>query len=312
MVPDIDVGPMVDVDNTLHAMEKTANSLARVINMRQSSLMNLLDEDCTVINGNFCLGVGSRFSDSNELNMTSGSITLAYRPNEKLRMGLTIDQSLTSSLPSDYKLRSYKPGLGIFSAFKPTNDIDMRMGIAFKEDKLEISRQQLSNTEAGKGKTNLKGHAASLTVSYNGFNNKTFNLIPYGGVFYSRISRDGYMEYDKISFNANYKNIDYKTTSINGGIKTNIKISEEVDIAFDTRIERDVKNSYSNFVSEIPGIGSLNFENPKIRKIRVSSDVKLSLKPSNDSEYFAGFYWKQNSLPGDNGTGVKVGYRVSF
>ncbi|ECN9266979.1 autotransporter outer membrane beta-barrel domain-containing protein, partial [Salmonella enterica subsp. enterica serovar Typhimurium] len=312
VIPDIEVGPMIDVDNTLSAIGNTAYQLASVLNARKTSLLNLLDEDCTVNQGRFCVGLGSRFADSDTINTTTGLLTLGYQSSEKIRLGVTLDQTLSQTLPSEYDSKSAKPGFGIYAVLQPSNEVEIRLGAAWKEDDLEISRQQLSNTEVGKGEANLKGVATTLKVTYKAFERENLTISPFGGVTYSKISRDGYSEYNDITFAAKYNNINFESTSLKGGVKAQYQLSSQVSVDVNTQIEHDIKHEYSDFITDIDTIGMFKQPIQDMRKTRVASDVNVRFTPAKDTEYYAGFYWSQSSLNKENEAGLNIGYKVSF
>ncbi|EDG0446538.1 autotransporter domain-containing protein [Salmonella enterica subsp. enterica serovar Newport] len=303
---------MVDVDNTLSAIGNTANQLASVINMRRSALLNLLDEDCTSGQGQFCIGLGSRFTDSDKSNSISGLLTLGYHPSERIRFGVTLDQMLSQNLPSDYDPKSIKPGIGLFTVLQPSNEFEIRFGAAWKEDDIEISRQQLSNTEAGKGKTTLKAYAAKVNVSYKSYDDGKLIIQPFSGVMYSNIRREGYSEYNDISFATKYNIVESKATTLRSGVQAQYQLSNQVTVDAKSIVEHDIRSSYSNFISDIDTMGRFAQRTPDLRKTRLASDINVRFHQSKDSEYYAGFYWKQSSLNRENEAGLKVGYEVSF
>ncbi|EAU2710583.1 autotransporter outer membrane beta-barrel domain-containing protein [Salmonella enterica] len=303
---------MVDVDNTLLAIGNTASQLSSVINMRQSALLNLLDEDCTTGQGPFCVGLGSRFADSDKFNFTSGWLTLGYYPSERVRFGVTLDQTLSQSLPSDYDLKSNKPGVGMFTILKPSNELEVRFGVAWKEDDIEISRQQLSNTEAGKGKTTLTAYAAKVNVSYKSYDDGKLIIQPFGGVMHSNVRRKGYSEYNDISFEAKYNSVESKATTLRSGVQAQYQLGNQVTVDAKSTVEHDISSSYNDFIVDINTIGRFAQSTPDLRKTRLASDINVRFNPDKDSEYYAGFYWKQSSLNRENEAGLRIGYEVSF
>ncbi|WP_162786158.1 autotransporter domain-containing protein [Polynucleobacter necessarius] len=127
---------------------------------------------------------------------------------------------------------------------------------------LSITRQLLSNTEAGSGSTSFNGQGYQLTTNYHHPVTDSFSVVPCIGLRYTRVNTGGYTE----ASNANvilplsYNSLTQNTFSAIGGLGFRVGLSENLTGTASIGIQQNLKYSMSNYqvTSFIIGLGSFS------------------------------------------------------
>ncbi|WP_434778081.1 autotransporter outer membrane beta-barrel domain-containing protein [Neisseria sp. Ec49-e6-T10] len=175
-------------------------------------------------------------------------------------IGLSIDYLVDSSLPDGYGTRgSSNPGIGAFMRFQQNTDktgFNVTASGAYQEQKIDIRRQKLSNTEAGVGNTKINGQLLELDLSYGVKASDKVTLFPHTGIRYTKINRDAYNEYKDAELPAYYGQLGEKNTALTLGLATEYYLSDKVTVNADAGINIKLDQTRDNFTGHIDYIGA--------------------------------------------------------
>ena len=264
---------IIDADNTRAALARTAQQATQVLDMRNAQLQMLMQQDCSVGagNGRFCMGSGATYSGTSKARSPAASITLGYQINPQWRIGTTVNQSLDSSLPSEYKSSNNLPGIGVFSTFNARKDglgWQARVAAAYQTSKVDINRKQLSYTEGGIGRADLDGKAAALEGSYRMQANSGYVLAPYAALRYSSVNRSAYNESNELAFVGRYAEMGRSATSVEAGLRIGKTINSKVNLSADIGVTRDISVNNRGFKVAMDYVGGFALGNGKDDRTR--------------------------------------------
>lgn len=301
---------IVDSTNTHTALAQTAQQATQVIDMRSAQLQMLMQQDCSVSTGNgrFCIGAGATYSGASNARSTAASFTLGYQINPQWRIGTTINQSLDSSLPSEYKSSNNLPGIGAFSTFNARKDglgWQARVAAAYQTSKVDINRKQLSHTEGGVGRADLDGKAAAIEGSYRMLANNSVIIAPYAALRYSSVSRSAYSESNELAFVGRYAEMGRSATSIEAGLRIGKTINSKLNLSADIGVTRDISVNNRGFKVAMDYVGGFALGNGEDQRTRTHLGLQGSYALAKDSAVQGGIYWAQQAY-GNDSTGTQL------
>lgn len=291
---------IVDSTNTRTALTQTAQQATQVLDMRSAQLQMLMQQDCSVGagDGRFCIGAGATYSGTGNARSTAASITLGYQINPQWRIGTTINQSLDSSLPSEYKSSNNLPGIGAFSTFNARKDglgWQARVAAAYQTSKVDINRKQLSHTEGGVGRADLDGKAVAIEASYRILANNNVVVAPYAALRYSSVSRSAYSESNELAFVGRYAEMGRSATSIEAGLRVGKTINSKLNLSADIGVTRDISVNNRGFKVAMDYVGGFALGNGEDQRNRAHLGLQGSYALAKDSAIQGGIYWAQQA-----------------
>lgn len=296
---------IVDSTNTRAALALTAQQATQVLDMRSAQLQMLMQQDCAVgtADGRLCIGAGATYSGTSNARSTAASFTLGYQLTPQWRIGTTINQSLDSSLPSEYKSSSNLPGIGVFTTFNARKDglgWQARVAAAYQTSKVDINRKQLAYTEGGIGRADLDGKAAAVEGSYQMLMNNGLIVAPYAALRYSSVNRSAYDESNDVAFVGRYGEMGRSATSIETGLRFGKTINSKLSLFADIGITHDVAVNDRGFSVAMDYVGGFNLGNGDDERTRAHLGVQGSYTLAKDSAIQSGIYWAQQAYGNDS------------
>jgi autotransporter-associated beta strand protein len=189
-----------NAEDTLQQIRRNVVGLHSLIDNQVSVLQTSLSYDCTVFAENdFCVSAGGRYTDSDGGMLASQAAVLAlgYRPNASTRVGIFADRSLNNGTQSGIAYTSNEPTLGLFAnwAFGPDGmGLNLHASAALSSGRVTTRRAATVTTEAGQGKSELRGSAYELRANHVTPISGALTAIPYVGLRYTRIENSAYSE----------------------------------------------------------------------------------------------------------------------
>ncbi|MBS7559815.1 HAF repeat-containing protein [Pseudomonas sp. RC4D1] len=305
---------LLDLDNTRTAMAKSANQAWGVLDLRSAQLDRLMSQECQIDSGSFCIGVGPSYSRNRETRQTSTSLTLGARPSEHLRVGITLDQNLDQQLPDNYtKAGSNAPAVAMFVAVDESGQglgWQGRLAAAYLSSKVDIRREQLAYTEAGKGRSSLRGRAFSIEGAY-GLRLDSLTVTPYIGLSQTQVSRQGYSEDSGAVMAASYAKMDRSVTSLNAGVRTAKRLTKQLELNANLGLIQDLDKDQDAFQARMDYLGRYTYQADKQHYTRFAASTGASYTLDQHSAVHAGVFWTQE--PGGNDTtGIQTAFTYQF
>ncbi|MDF2395657.1 HAF repeat-containing protein [Pseudomonas sp. 3MA1] len=305
---------LLDLDNTRTAMAKSAHQAWGVLDLRSAQLDRLMSQECQIDSGAFCIGVGPSYSRNRETRQTSTSLTLGARPGEHLRLGITLDQNLDQQLPDNYtKAGSSAPAVAMFVAVDESGQglgWQGRLAAAYLSSKVDIRREQLAYTEAGKGRSSLRGKAFSIEGGY-GLRLDSLTVTPYIGLSQTQVSRQGYSEHSGAVMAASYAKMARSVTSLNAGVRTAKRLTKQLELNANLGLIQDLNKDQDAFQARMDDLGRYTYQADKQHYTRFAASTGASYTLDQHSAVHAGVFWTQE--PGGNDTtGIQTAFTYRF
>ncbi|WP_416760355.1 autotransporter outer membrane beta-barrel domain-containing protein [Pseudomonas sp. BNK-6] len=305
---------LLDLDNTRTAMAKSANQAWGVLDLRSAQLDRLMSQECQIDSGSFCIGVGPSYSRNRETRQTSTSLTLGARPSDHLRVGITLDQNLDQQLPDNYtKAGSNAPAVAMFVAVDESGQglgWQGRLAAAYLSSKVDIRREQLAYTEAGQGRSSLRGRAFSIEGAY-GLRLDSLTVTPYIGLSQTQVSRQGYSERSGAVMAASYAKMQRSVTSLNAGVRTAKRLTKQLELNASLGLIQDLDKDQDAFQARMDYLGRYTYQADKQHDTRFAAGTGASYALNQNSAVHAGVFWTQE--PGGNDTtGIRTAFTYQF
>jgi probable HAF family extracellular repeat protein len=305
---------LLDQTNTLKTLSDAASRGWNVLDMRSAQLDALIQQDCQLTTASYCIGAGSSYTNSRSARASVANLVLGKQLSSQWRIGANLNQGLDASLPAGYKASNHMPGVGVFAQFNARKDglgWRARAGVAYQQSKVTITRDQLAFTEAGSGRADIKGKAASVEGSYRFALSDDIVAEPYAALRYSKVSRSAYSEANDIEFAASYAAMGREATSIDAGLRVSKQLNDKVSLALDLGLNADVAVDNRDFQVAMDYVGGFNRGSGGDDRTRVHLGAQGRYALSADSGINAGISWSQQAY-GNNATAAQLMYVRQF
>ena len=308
----LNLGP--DYINTTIALARNFEQMKSLFASQASLQISGLNYDCSTFGQNdICLSTGGRishvFNKSDAYNdshpvTTSALLIGAYRIDPTIRVGAWIDQNLNTQ-NSNIRMSNSKPMLGAFGVYSPSGDNtqwQVKASASYVEKDLDITRQQLLNTEAGQGKTSFKGLAAQVDVSY-GFAGVVPKAVvsPVIGIRYYSGRANDYTEQSTSSVQVPISFDKFREISqvAFAGLKLDGNIASEFRYNVTVGVETDINRNNPSFTgaSSIYGLSSFNIQGgSSARDTRGYANLGVSYLIDKTQSINFGVYYRQDQF----------------
>jgi len=307
---------MISVENTLQVLNQNANQLNSILNLKENLLNFSLNQDAKLFGkNNMHFAAGARVNSVDKSQETGGNFKFAYRFNDNFRAGIFADYGLNSNLPNNFKTHNNIPTTTIFSTISSDakdSALFLKMAASYAANNLDITRQTLENTEAGKGRANLstKGFLAQIGYGFNIANH--FKITPYIGARFSEVLRKSYSETSGADFPISFQAARKKATTALLGGNIEWQISPNLNSRFGFGFEKDLSASLEGYKGNISYLGSFDLTSRKIRKNRYMISSGLSYKIAALQELSFDAQYGEQSLISSSGLAGYVNYAIGF
>ena len=248
---------MLDVTNTTTALATTGLQLHSILNYKNNLLSQSLNANCNVFGvKKVCAQLTLRQdSDSTNDELSSNSaqsvytLVGAYQLQPNLYLGGLIDQG-DQELPSNYQDTRNDPTIGLFAAYSGTyegREYTAKLSAAYNNENYNITRDVLTNTEAGTGSSSIASEGIQLEVvtalpSYQGI-----ALTGVAKINYKNSNRDGYVETSAVDFPVTYSAVEHDAVTSEFNLYGEKKLANQWVAGGYIGLEHDLSNEISSY-----------------------------------------------------------------
>ena len=247
----------VDATNTVTTIGQLAGDTFAAMELQRQGLIRLQDGCTTAAQGEACGQVRAGIVSQGDQRDTATGFSIAYGAADNLSLGVSLDRSLSRSLPSSYQKKNNNIGGGLYAQWNNPFDAQdwfIRGAASFNQYSVDVIRPTLSNTEAGTGSSKMKGTAFTLETGQNVHHQDGRIAGWNAGVRHSNVTRDGYTE-GNAEFPVTYGSVDYGMTSaFLGGIYVH-PLTAEVKLVTRAQIEQDLATNDAEYKASASYIG---------------------------------------------------------
>ena len=248
---------MLDVTNTTTALATTGLQLHSILNYKNNVLSQSLNANCNVFGINkVCAQLSLRQDSDNHndefsSNSTQSAYTLvgAYQLQPNLSLGGLIDQA-DQELPSNYQDTRNEPTVGLFAAYSGTyagREYTAKLSAAYNNENYNITRDVLTDTEAGTGSSSIASEGMQLEVvtalpSYQGI-----ALTGVAKLNYKNSNRAGYIETSAVDFPVTYSAVEHNAVTNELNLYGEKKLANQWIAGGYIGMEHDLSNKISSY-----------------------------------------------------------------
>ena len=313
----------VSLAQTQSSLAQSALALRGVYDLQNVLMNNNLNNDCTLFDEHgICTSVtGTQHYLSGGVNSdtTSGTLIVAYRANDNVRVGAYIDQNLNTSNATGVQLNNGAPAFGAFAVWNANADglgTQVKVAAGYADKDLTVTRQAVQTSEAGTGTTSLNSYGASAIVSYAMAMPGDILFSPYAGLRYTKVSADGYTEATSVNVTAplNYGALTQNATTAIVGTKWTRHIADNAVAYASIGLEQDLNNNggtYTATSASIVGLAPIVF-NPNINRTRPTASIGSYLNLCDRQRIAANLVWSEQAFTANNATSLMVAYMAGF
>ena len=261
----VNLGP--SATDTQAALAITANRLRASYNKisAASHFPTSNTYDCNLFDARgMCVSAGGRYTyaEGPHSHSTAGVVILGYKVSPSIRIGGFLDQSVSNDAPTGIQISNKNPMMGAFVYWNQNpNELGYQVKLAntYQDKDLTLTRDAVSTSESGTGKTGLMTQSYVGELSY-AFMYKENTLVrPYFGLRYTSINQDAYTE-TGVTTPLTYNKLKDETTAALMGVKVKHQLTEKTTLTGSLGVEQDIDHKVGNFVATgLSGLTSENF-----------------------------------------------------
>ena len=274
---------MLDVTNTTTALATTGSQLHSILNYKNNVLSQSLIANCHVFGINkVCAQLSLRQDSDNHndefsSNSAQSAYTLvgAYQLQPNLSLGGLIDQA-DQELPSNYKDTRNEPTVGLFAAYSGTyadREYTAKLSAAYNNENYNITRDVLTNTEAGTGSSSIASEGMQLEVvtalpSYQGI-----ALTGVAKLNYKNSNRAGYIETSAVDFPVTYSAVEHNAVTNELNLYGEKKLANQWIAGGYIGMEHDLSNKISSYDATGQYINSVSLTPQVLKTTRYAAGL---------------------------------------
>ncbi len=302
--------------DTRQSLVNNAQALQSIFNLETSVINNGLDYDCPLFDKqNFSVSTGGRYSRYG----TGALVIGGYRVNDNVRVGLSLDQGLSSSLPAGIKLRQHNPLFGAFGVWQARQDgsgAQVKLAAGYNDSDLTITRPVVGTSDPGSGSTSLISQAVALVGSYGVDMSGSWIATPYAGIRYTDLKAGGYTEAasDMVTSPLSYTGIRQTATTLLAGLRLSGKLTDTISLNGSLGVEHDASNNSANYTATSPIISGLNpiVFNTNINKTRPVASIGTTVSIDKRQQLAFSAMYREEAFSNSNTTSVYGTYTIRF
>jgi autotransporter-associated beta strand protein len=322
------LGP--DYENSNRSINVIHDQLKSIFAARNESLLSGLNYDCNLFGeNNICLSTGGRvtytnsFTDKLDDNRPSSASALligAYRADKGLRIGGWVDQDLYTQ-NNNIRMSNSNPMLGLFAVYYPSGDntgFQAKASLSYVDKRVEITRDQLANTEPGQGSTKLKGFGSQIEFAY-GFDDVISSSVvsPFIGIRNYDSSTAAYSEVfsSNVQVPISYSKYSQRATMAFSGLKLEGKLSKDLRYNVSGGLEKDVNvnNPTYSGTSSIYGLNSFSQDSlTRQRESRVFANLGTTYLLEKNETISLGVSYRQDRFKGTSLVSGMLTYTIGL
>ncbi|HHW4673111.1 MAG TPA: autotransporter domain-containing protein, partial [Xylella fastidiosa subsp. pauca] len=250
----------VDADNTKKTLSRLGAETFSVMDLQRQGLTRL-QQHCQIdAAGQSCWAVQTAISSIDRNRDKVAGIRLGHGFTETFSAGVSLDRSLSRSLPDSYLKNNGNLGAGLYAQWNTAfhgSQWYVRPAVAFNRYNVTVQRPVLENTEAGIGTSRMKGRGASLEAGQTFKSDHGVLLGWHLGGRYNNVSRAEYSE-QNAAFPTTYGKASFKRTSAYLGADATIPLTTILKWMAAAEIDRALKNRDAVYSAQADYIGNFN------------------------------------------------------
>lgn len=308
-------------EDTQDSLNKSALELRGAYVLQSAAINYNLNNDCNLFDKHgICTSVtGSQTYVGGGLgnDRTNGTLTVAYRVNDKIRIGGYLDQTLNIRNSSNVHLSNGSPAFGAFAVWNANADglgLQVRASAGYADRDMTVTRQVIGFSEPGTGKTGLDTFGAALVGSYAMAMNNNITLSPYAGIRYTKINADAYTETgsDSVTAPLTYSALTQKLTTAMLGTKVSKSLGERTVAYGSIGLEQDLNHNDGTYVATgLDGLTPIAF-NGNANRTSATASVGAYYNIGERQRIAANLVWSEQSFTSINATSLMATYTHGF
>lgn len=313
----------VNAIDTMESLDINAKALQSVYKLQTAVINNSLNYDCVSTDKNgLCFSVGGRYNTTDAPSGESSGALLvgANRINDHLRIGIYLDENLTSSLPGGLNMERRTPLMGVFGNWQDKTDgrgAQIRLAAGYHSADLNVTRSEkadpFTQSEAASGRTRLSSQAASLVGSYGIALQGSWLASPYLGIRHSQIKAAGYTENTPgMQSPLTYAPLALKSTTLLAGLRLNGNISNDLTLNGSLGLEHDLSSNNPSYdASGLIGLTPIVFIGKK-NGTRPVANLGASYKLGSSQSIGMAVIYRQEVFKYSDSTSAYLTYTIAF
>ncbi|MDP2247495.1 MAG: autotransporter domain-containing protein [Nitrosomonadales bacterium] len=307
--------------DTQASLQNSARKLRSVFNLAavSSNFANMNTYDCNLFDANgVCVSAGGRYTNINSPDSSSSNavLVMGYKATPNIRIGGFVDRSLINNAPSGINISNSDPLMGAFAVWNKNADglgYQVKIANAYQDRDVNIRREVIGTSEAGRGDTNLKIQSYVGEISYAFKYNEDTILRPYLALRHTSIKQDGYTEKDAAT-PLTYDSLEDRTLSALFGLKLNYRMTPRATLTSSLGIEHDLEHHVDGYSAKASGISGLTSENfdDSIKRTRPVASAGAYYAVSKKQRISGDVYYQQLPFQGTGSTTAYVNYMIGF
>ena len=315
-------GPLTpDPNDTQDSLNKSASVLRGAFVLQSAAINNNLSNDCTLFDKHgVCTSVtGSQTYVGGGLgnDRTNGTLTVAYRVNDKVRIGGYLDQTLYTGNSTGVNLTNGSPAFGAFVVWNTIADglgLQVRASAGFADKDMTVTRQVIGTSEAGTGKTGLDSFGAAVVASYAIAMKNNITLSPYVGIRYTKINADAYTEIssDSVTTPLTYSALTQQLTTALLGSKVSKQLGQRTMAYATIGLEQDLNHNDGTYsATGLDSLTPISF-NGNSNRTRATASVGTYYNIGERQRIAANLVWSEQAFTSINATSLMATYTHGF
>lgn len=307
--------PLAD---TQASLSQSASVLRGVYSLQNVSMNNNLSNDCTLFDKHgLCASLSGTHNNmaGSAFEGTNGTLSVAYRVNNNLRVGAYLDQTLNVNEATGVHLNNGSPGFGGFGVWNQHVDgygAQVRVAAGYDDKDMTVTRQVIESSEAGTGQTNLTSYGASIVASYAMWMPGDITFSPYAGIRHTKVKAGAYTETDVVTAPLTYSALTQNVTTALVGAKWTTRITNKAIAYAGLGVEQDLKNNGGTYsATGVDGLTSIAF-NPDISLTRRTASIGSYYNLGERQRIGANLAWSEQAFTSIDATSLMVTYTAGF
>ena len=309
------------IEDTQASLAQSVLSLRGAYALQNARIHNNLNNDCNLFNKyGICTSLSggqNHMSGQSGSDATSGTLTVAFKMNDNIRVGAYLDQNLHISNAGGISYSNYSPGVGAFAVWNANPNglgAQLKVSAAYADRDMSITRQVVGLSEPGMGKTNLTSYGISLVGSYGMVLPEDINFTPYLGLRYTNDQSKAYTEEasDNVTTPLSYGAVEQKASTAIAGLKFAKSISFNSAAYVSFGLEHDLNRISGTYAATgLDGLLPISFSSD-IKHTRSTVSLGAHYDLSDSQRIAANLAWAEQAFSSEKSTSLMMTYTAGF
>ncbi len=309
----------VSAEDTTAALRALAASLKTPFVLGKASAVNSLSYACDRFGASdLCFtAIGRRLSgNGTDGSENAAAVMMAYRLSSHWRLGAFVDQT-SSSTSAGLRVASDMPLVGVSMIWNARTDgegMEVRTGIAFRQQSLGITRSVVGSSEAGAGSARMSSTLASVTALCHYRLSDHWMVAPYAGVRYYRGQLSGYAEAadGSVASPLTYADLAESTVTASLGVRVSGRFGKNHGTA-SVGLDRDLRSELDALsAAGVAGVGPVVIDGHQRHGTRAAASLGVTRDVDERQSVGLTALYRQESFRNTATTALLAQYRLAF